>query len=105
MATVATARSGVIPVTAPRQLGTPVTINFDDQPARTLANTLYESQGITFTRDDGQGIPLLDWSALARTTTSGPNVLATVRNNSIGITSHATHVNVSSASPLSAIGA
>ncbi|HEY6865998.1 MAG TPA: hypothetical protein VI792_02010 [Candidatus Eisenbacteria bacterium] len=81
-----------------------VTINFDDHPAGVDASTLYQSQGITFTRDDGQGIPILDWSSLRRTTTSPPNVLATIYQPPVS-TTYVTHLNVIASAPLVAIGA
>jgi hypothetical protein len=53
-------------------------INFDDGPDDAIANTRYLSQGVTFSRDDGYNVTLNDWQVLGRTTTSNPNVLATV---------------------------
>ena len=81
-----------------------VTINFDDHPANVAVNTLYQSQGITFTRDDGQGIPIFDWSSLGRTTTSPPNVLATLYQPPFS-NSYVTHLNVVADAPLVGLGA
>jgi hypothetical protein len=104
LSSAAATQGAVTPITAPQQISNAVTINFDDHPDRTVANTLYQALGITFTRDDGQAIPLLDWSSLQRSTTSPPNVLATILEPNLN-TTYVTHLNVLSASPLASIGA
>ena len=98
------AGAAIIQLYSPAEISSPTTIDFDGYAEGTVLNTLYQGQGITFTRDDGAAIPIYDWSALGRTTTSPDNVLATVWDGRIN-TSYVTHLNVLSSSPLSAMGA
>ena len=98
------AGAAIIQLYSPAQISSPTTIDFDGNASGTVLNTLYQGQGITFTRDDGQAIPIYDWSALGRTTTSPDNVLATVLDFSIN-TSYVTHLNILSSTPLFAMGA
>jgi hypothetical protein len=62
-------------------------LNFDRYPGQndlqggtggTIANKLFLSEGVEFTRDDGSAVMIYNWSVLGRSTTSAPNVLATV---------------------------
>lgn len=69
-----------------------------------MANALFADQGITFARDDGEGIPISDWTAQGRQTTSPDLVIATIKVPGISST-WVTHLEVISSSPLSAIGA
>jgi hypothetical protein len=52
-------------------------IDFDDATQPTAANTLYLSLGVEF-QNTGAPVPIQDWTALGRTTTSPTNVIATV---------------------------
>ena len=95
--------AAVMPLDVPSGIMSGVTINFDGYQDHTIVNTLYQNQGVTFSRDDGARIYLLDWTSLGRTTTSPDNVLATVRNFNDPI--WATHLNIVSTVPLYALGA
>ena len=81
------AAPAIVQLTSPADFAYPSqTVNFDDATGGTVANTRYLSQGVEFSRDDGYNVTLYDWEALSRTTTSNPNVLATVgykANNNI----------------------
>lgn len=90
--------AGVIQLSSPLAVPAPsTTINFDTA-AGTVANSLYSGQGVTFSRDDGKDVFILPW-----TTTSPPNVLATIASGQTG--SPAKHLNVLFASPAYALGA
>jgi hypothetical protein len=91
-------------LSSPTDISSGVTVNFDGYPDYIVANTLFQSQGFNFTRDDGSRIYVLDWSSLGRATTSPDGVLATVRDVFVDPT-WATHLNVIPAVPLYAIGA
>jgi hypothetical protein len=96
--------SAVAPLMSPIQINGGTTLNFDQFTHNTIINNSYQSQGITFTRDDGQAVLAYDYSAIGRTTPSPPNVLSTAV--AIGInTTFSTHLNVFSTSPLYAVGA
>ncbi len=95
--------AAIFPVNSPGEISGATTINFDGYPDLSVANTLFQVQGITFTRDDGQVIFLVDWTAQGWITTSPDNVLATIR--APGASSYVTHLNVLSSSPVFAIGA
>ena len=95
--------AAIAPLSSPAEIPVRSTVNFEGYPNYTIANTLFQSQGFTFTRDDGANIYLLDWSMLGRATTSPSNVLATVRD--VFDPSFATHLNIVPAVPLYAIGA
>jgi hypothetical protein len=59
--------------------GSTLVIDFDEQAHGTAANTLYSALGVEFRYDTaGSTVPIFDWAALSRTTTTAPNVLATV---------------------------
>jgi hypothetical protein len=94
----------IIQLSSPTQLDNPVTTGFDGYPDYTVANTLFQNQGVSFTRDDGARIYLLNWTAMNRITTSPDNVLATVQNVHTDPT-WATHLNVLTAEPVFAMGA
>ena len=94
--------AAVTALNSPTDIPNRVTVSFDGYPDNTIANTLFESQGVTFTRDDGRNIYLMDWTAVGRLTTSADDVLATIRTFE---PTWATHLNVWSASPLYAAGA
>lgn len=96
--------AAVSPVESAASISGGTTLNFDGYAHNTIANTLYQSQGITFTRDDGQPVLVYDYVAIGRTTPSPRNVISTSLAPGIN-TSYATHLNVLSASPLFAVGA
>jgi len=79
------------------------TIDFDDTFGGTIANTRYVSRGIEFSRDDGYGIPLLDWQEMGRVTSSPPNVIATIKWGSAP--AWTTHLNVTFSSAMHEVGA
>lgn len=80
------------------------TIDFDGHPDFTVADQLYQNQGITFWRDDGRSIFLWDVASHGWDTTSDRFALATVANQSTDWR-YVTHLNLQSAIPLFAIGA
>ena len=60
-------------------LGPTTVIDFDDQTHGTAANTLYAAFGVEFRYDTaGSTVPIFDWAALSRTTTTAPNVISTI---------------------------
>jgi hypothetical protein len=72
--------AAIVPLTSPAEFIYPAnTIDFDDGPKGTVANTRYLTQGVVFSRDDGFEILLEDWQGIGRFTTSPPNVLATIK--------------------------
>jgi hypothetical protein len=96
--------AAIVPLGSPLEIMNGVSIDFEGYPDETIANTLYQNQGITFTRDDIDPIFLSDWTSLGRTTTSPVNVLATIRVLPVN-TTWATHLNIISTTPLHALGA
>jgi len=102
MVCASSAWAAVTALNSPNDIPNRVTVSFDGYPDHTVANTLFESEGVTFTRDDGLNIYLMDWTAVGRVTTSPDDVLATIRTFE---PTYATHLNVWSASPLYAAGA
>ncbi len=100
---IATSNAAVIQLSAPAEIPNGVTINFDGYPDYTVANNLFQAEGLSFTRDDGAPIYIENWTSLGRLTTSPEDVLATIRNVMDPIWS--THLNVISAAPLFALGA
>lgn len=97
-------------------------INFDNYPGLddrvtppplglqgTIANTLYSNQGVTFTRDDGYPIPIVDWALDGRLTTSEPNVLATIAfddvPDGIRVPTWSTNLNLLFSNPTYEVGA
>ena len=78
------------------------TINFDGYANNTVANDLFLGQGVRFTRDDNAPIPIIDWEALGRSTSSPPNVIATIS----GIAStYVDHLNLVFTQPTFEVGA
>lgn len=60
-------------------LGPATVIDFDGHAHGTAANTLYSAQGVEFSYDaGGSTVPIFDWAALSRVTTSPPNVISTI---------------------------
>jgi hypothetical protein len=91
-------------LSSPDEILSPQRITFEGYPNETPANTLFQGQGLLFSRDDAEAIYILDWSSLGRVTTSPRNVLATT--SVYGANSRwATHLNIRSSVPLFAIGA
>jgi hypothetical protein len=88
---------------SPTDINNPSTITFDGYSHLTVANILYQGQGITFTRDDGQPVFIDDYSSRGETITS-PNVLATFNDPPL-TSAPATQLNVISSQALYAIGA
>jgi hypothetical protein len=90
-------------LTFPRELGIgTTTINFEGYAENTVANNLYLDEGVRFTRDDGGPIPIADWAALGRITTSPPNVIATISLMSF---TYVDHLNLIFTAPQSEVGA
>ena len=54
------------------------TINFDSSIDQSVANFLFSSQGIEFSRNDGLAIPITDLNNVNVFTTSNPNGIATI---------------------------
>jgi hypothetical protein len=96
--------AAVFQLSSPSDITSSTTINFEGHTNLALANTLFLSQGITFARDDGEAIFLLDWTTWERTTTSPRNVLATILVTGVN-SKYVTHLNVLSSSPFFAMGA
>jgi hypothetical protein len=88
---------------SPSDINDPITITFDSYASGTVATNLYQNQGITFSRDDGQPVFIYSWQPLFGTTVSEPNVLATVTLP--GASTYATQLNVQSSNPMYAMGA
>ncbi|HTD85191.1 MAG TPA: PEP-CTERM sorting domain-containing protein [Candidatus Binatia bacterium] len=96
-------RSAVTPLDSATQLRNPLTVNFDGYSDLSIANRLFQNQGMVFARDDGAQIFLLDWTALNRTTSSPDNVLATLLGFKAPI--WASHLNLLPTQPLIGVGA
>ncbi len=98
--------AGVIPLGSPASFSAgATTIDFDDVAASALANTRYAGEGVTFSRDDGEGVVIFDWDALGRTTASSPNVLGTISDLALGANGFVTHLNVNFSSTVFEVGA
>ncbi|GAG25921.1 unnamed protein product, partial [marine sediment metagenome] len=70
-------KAAIVQLTSPAEFIYPTTtIDFDDAPDGTVANTRYLAQGVEFSRDDGLDIVLND---SGQDTTSPPNYLATIK--------------------------
>lgn len=97
--------AAIVQLTFPAEFIYPATtIDFDDGPHRTVANTRYLAQGVEFSRDDGFDILLTDWQGTGRVTTSPPNVLATVKTSPTG-PPWVMHLNATFSSPTFELGA
>jgi len=102
------ASATITPLLSPADFLHPVTtIDFDSAADLDVANTLYSGEGIVFSRDDGYAIPIMDWSAMARTTTSAPNVIATILGTfeEQYVPDWSTHLNMVFAEPTYEFGA
>ena len=88
--------------------GQTTTIDFDGLPSLTVVNTYYStSDGVQFSRADGQPIPVVDWTAEGRTTVSPPNVIATISGSFVGgsASTFVDSINVNFANPTYQVGA
>lgn len=93
----------IVQLTSPAEFIYPTTtIDFDDGPHRTVANTRYLAEGVEFSRDDGFEILLDDWQG--QVTTSPPNVIATVKFLP-SIPTWVMHLNATFSSPIYELGA
>ena len=101
------ASAAIIQLSSPAEITcAATTINFDGFPDRTIANTLFQEQGIVFSRDDGFAIPILNWADLGRVTKSPPNVIATIAGNFQGQpVPFVTHLNASFTKSIFELGA
>jgi hypothetical protein len=102
------AMSAVVQITSPDDFLYPsTTIDFDDGIDHQAANTRYLSEGVEFSRDDGQNIAIENWQDSGRITTSQPNVLATVSGPIGGqdVTGWTTHLNAGFVVPVYEVGA
>jgi hypothetical protein len=88
---------------SPVEIGGASTIDFDGFFEYAIADSLYASEGVLFTRDDGKPIYLYDWAALERTTTSPDFVLATIATTASP--TFVGHLNVSFDQPIHQVGA
>jgi len=98
------ALAAVAQLTSPDEILSSRRISFDGFANETIANSLFQGQGLLFSRDDGGPVYISDWSALGRVTSSAPNVLATISVFGTGFR-WATHLNIQSSLPLFAMGA
>ncbi len=95
-------KAAVVQLTSPAQFIYPTTtLDFDDGPDGTVANTRYLAQGVEFSRDDGLDIFLND---SGQDTTSPPNYLATIKPPGSD-DSWVMHLNAIFSSPTYEIGA
>jgi hypothetical protein len=96
------ALGGILQLHSPDEVGGGPPLDFEGFAHLTVANTLFQAEGLLLTRDDGQPVFIFDFDD----TSSPPNVLATVLGfGTPGSTSWATHLNVVSSTPLLAVGA
>jgi len=101
--TLPTAANTIVQLHSPTQFNYPVTtIDFDDGPHKTVANTRYLSQGVEFSRDDGYEIVLYDQSGSGQATTSLPNTLSTTKYPA---PTWVMHLNVDFSYPIFELGA
>ena len=102
-------QASIIALSGPSDFtGATTTITFDGLPNLTIVNTYYlGSDGVQFSRDDGEPIPVVDLSAEGRVTVSPPNALVTVSGSFIGgsASTGVDSVNVDFATPVSEVGA
>ena len=78
-------------------------IDFDDSADGACLDARYESVGVHFSRDDIYCVLGLDWSALGRSTTTSPMVLATIAT--IDIPRYTTHLNIAFADDVCEVSA
>jgi len=90
---------------SPDDITTPTTIiDFEGYADETVANTLFQAQGISLTRDDGEEVFIRNWTALGRTTTSPDNTIGTFWLPPVN-PGYVTHLNLLSTTPIFSIGA
>src|SRR4051794_8937072 len=98
--------SPITQLISPTEFSLPTTqINFDGFPHQTVANNLFLDQQVSFQRDDGLSVFIYDWQSFGRSTTSPPNVLATVSGPPGSLVGFVTHLNVLFAMPVFEVGA
>ena len=62
-------QAGIVQLTSPGQIAGPTTtLNDDGYSDGTVANTLFQTQGVVLSRSDGFPVTILNWSNLGRTT-------------------------------------
>jgi hypothetical protein len=97
------ARAAVTVLSSPAAFATPITTaNFDAWADGTIANSLYSAQGVTLSLPAGGNMPVYDWAAIFRVTTSSPNVLAAIGSAN---TTFSTAIDANFASPITEVGA
>jgi hypothetical protein len=79
------------------------TLNFDDGPSDTVANTRYLAQGVAFLRDDDYDVLLYDIQSIGHGTTSPPNVISTIAY--LPTIPWAMHLNATFSAPIYELGA
>src|SRR5437867_1961755 len=103
-----------VPLGSPSDfIGASIVINFDDAIGGTSnpavsgddARTRYAAQGVTFSNSPGGPIPILNWSALGRSTTSAPNVVATIASFVPGGSQFSTDLILDFSTPMFELGA
>jgi len=102
------ATASVVQLTSPAEFIYPTTtIGFDDGPSDTIANTRYLALGVEFSRDDGFVVPISNWQALGRTTTSNPNTIGTISGTFEGeyVPTWVMHLNATFSFPIYELGA
>src|SRR5882672_3513809 len=101
--TVAPAFAVVVPLSGPGDFITPTTVaNFDAWPEYTVANNLYTSQGLTLSLPAGGNMPVYDWNAIYRITTSSPNVVAAIGGPGFNFS---TAIDANFSAPITEVGA
>jgi hypothetical protein len=100
-------RAQVVPLFNPTELGTArTTFSFDEYPFNTAANTLYQSNGFTFSRDDGGVVSIQSLSVFGMQTSSGEMGLTTASYPIGGPTQgFVPHLTINSLQPLNQMGA
>src|SRR5262245_7891698 len=101
-------RASVIALNSPTDFaGITRIVNFDNVADQTAVNNSYAGQGITFTRDDGESVAVLDLTSLGLITSSPNNGIATVSGAFIGGAASVpvNHLNAVFAAPVFEIGA
>ena len=95
--------AAVIQLTGPGDFITANSVaSFDAWPEYTVANNLYSAQGLTLSLPGGGDMPVYDWAAIGRVTTSSPNVVAAVGGP--GFT-FSTAIDANFAAPITEVGA
>jgi hypothetical protein len=97
--------AGIVQLMSPAEFIYPATtLDFDDGPSLTVANTRYLAHGVAFSRDDGYDILLYDVQSIGHGTTSPPNVISAVKYLPT-IPTWAMHLNATFSAPIYELGA